>query len=232
MNTISFQSVYQTTTAQGTFKLGERAATADGREWQYVRSNATLATGNIVIPVAQTDEDLWSSSTDSQGRIVFLTRAASTMTVGAFEDGLGVVNQGTGVGQTFKIRTNSATTLTLYPETALTTALAVADSDLVFLSLSNVTIAAITSKLQRTQGATQVSAVSGDFGWILTNGAGRVMAANVLVLGAGFTSGAATTGQVLASVAGEAPLTAQLLGTAIVANDAGNQGALVRFVVR
>lgn len=232
MNQISFQDVYQTITARGEFALGQRAMTPDGREWQFVKNNSTIATGNIVIPNTVTSADLWSSSTDNQGRIVYLTRAASTMTTGDFEDAVGVVDDGTGVGQTFKIRTNNPTTLSLYPDTALTTALAVADSDLTWIGMSNVIIAAVTSKLQRTQGAFQCAAASGDYGWILTNGDGRVVAGNTLVVGAGFTSGDDTAGQVIVSVITEAPLTAQNLGYAIVANAAADQGALVRVITR
>lgn len=232
MNQISFQSVYQTITQRGEFKLGERAATPDGREWQFVKNGSTIVTGNIVIPAAATSADLWSSSTDNQGRIVYLTRAASTMTVGDFEEAIGTVDQGTGVGQTFKIRTNSATTLTLYPETALATALAVADSDLTFIGMSNVIIAAVTSKLQRTQGAFQCSAVSGDYGWILTDGDGRAVAGEVLVVGGGFCSGDDTAGQVLKNVATESSITAQTLGYCIIANDAADQGTLVRYITR
>jgi len=232
MNPVSFQSVYQTITARGEFKLGQRAVTPDGREWQFVKNGSTIANGNIVIPEAVTDQDLWSSSTDNQGRIVYLTRAASTLTVGAFEDAIGVVNQGTGVGQTFKIKTNNATTLTLYPETALTTALAVADSDLVFRGMSSVIIAAVTSKLQQTQGAFQCAAAAGDYGWILTDGDGRAVAGEVLVAGGGFCSGDDTAGQVLKNIATESSITAQTLGYAIVANDAADQGALVRYITR
>lgn len=232
MNQISFQDVYQTITARGEFALGQRAMTPDGREWQFVKNNSTIATGNIVIPNTVTSADLFSSSTDNQGRIVYLTRAASTMTTGDFEDAVGVVDDGTGVGQTFKIRTNNPTTLTLYPDTALTTALAVADSDLTWIGMSNVIIAAVTSKLQRTQGAFQIAAASGDYGWILTNGDGRVVTGNQLVVGAGFTSGDDTAGQVIVSVITENPLTAQNLGYAIVANAAADQGALVRVITR
>ena len=232
MNQITFQSVYQTITARGEFRLGQRSTTPDGREWQFVRNNSTIALGNIVIPSTVTSADLWSSSTDNQSRIVYLTRAASSMTTGIFEDGIGVVDQGTGVGQTFKIATNNPTTLTLFPETALSTALSVSDSDLTFIGMSNVIIAAVTSKLQMTQGAFQCSAVSGDYGWILTNGDGRAVTGNQLVVGAGFTSGDDTAGQVVVSVITEAPLTAQALGYDIIANDAADQGALVRFNIR
>lgn len=232
MNKISFQSVYQTITARGEFPLGQRAMTPDGREWAFVKNNSTIANGNIVVPSAVVDTDLWSSSTDNQGRIVYLNRAANSLTTGLYEDAIGVVNQGTGVGQTFKIRTNGTTSLTLYPETALTTALAVADSDLQYIGMSNVVISAITSKLQMTQGAFQCAASSGDYGWILQNGDGRAIAGEVLVVGASFVSGDDTTGQVLKGTTAKGPFDEQALGYCIVANDAADQGTLVRYVIR
>lgn len=232
MNLISFQSVYQTITARGEFKLGQRAMTPDGREWQFVRNGSTIANGNIVIPAAVASADLFSSSTDSQGRIVYLTRAASSMTVGAYEDGIGVVDDGTGVGQTFKIRTNDATTLTLYPETALSTALAVADSDLTWRTMSDVIIAAVTSKVQQVQGAFQCAAASGDYGWILTDGDGRAVAGEVLTIGCSFVSGDDTAGQVLKGTTAKGGFDEQALGYAIVANAGADQGALVRYFVR
>lgn len=232
MNQISFQNVYQTITARGEFKLGQRAMTPDGREWQFVKASGAIANSLIAIPNTVTSADLWSSSTDNQGRIVYTTRAASTMTTGAFEDAIGVVDDGTGRGQTFKIKTNNPTTLTLYPETALTTALSVADSDLTFIGMSDVIIAAVTSKVQMAQGAVQVSFASGDYGWVLTNGDGRAIAGNTLVVGKGFSTGDDTAGQVIVSVTAEGPFDAQNLGYAIVANAAADIGTLVRYIVR
>lgn len=231
MNQITFQSVYQTITSRGEFKLGERGITPDGREWKFVKNNSTISLGFIVIPSAVVDTDLWSSSTDSQGRIVYLARAANSLTVGLYEDAVGMVNQGTGVGQTFKIRTNNATTLTLYPETALATALAVADSDLNYISMANVLIAAITSKVQMVQGAFQVASVSGDYGWILTEGDGRAVAGEVLVIGESFVSGAATAGEVLKGTTAKGPFDEQALGYCIIANDGADQGTLVRYFI-
>ncbi len=232
MNQITFQSVYNTITARGEFKLGERGITPDGREWKFVKNNSTIALGNIVIPNTVTSADLWSSSTDQQGRIVYLTRAASSMTVGGFEDAIGTVDQGTGAGQTFKIRTNNGTTLTLYPETALATALAVADSDLTFIGMANVIISAVTSKVQMTQGAFQVAAASGDYGWILQQGDGRSVAGEVLVVGESFVSGDDTAGQVLKGTTAKGDFDEQSLGYAIVANDGADLGALVRYFVQ
>lgn len=232
MNSISFQNVYQTETARGEFKLGQRASTPDGREWQFVRAQTAIASSLVAIPDGVTSADLWSSSTDSQGRIVYLTRAASTMTVGAFEDGIGVVDDGTGVGQTFKIRTNSATTLTLYPETALGTALAVADSDLTLMTMSYCDPAAITSKVQMAQGIAQVSFAAADYGWIMTDGDGRVLAGEVLVVGESYVTGDDTVGQVLKGTTAKGAFDEQALGYAIVANAGADQGALVRAFIR
>lgn len=232
MNQISFQNVYQGSTNRGTFKLGQRAMTPDGREWVFVKANTAVATSLVAVPDAVTSADLWSSSTDNQGRIVCLTRAASTMTTGAFEDAIGVVDDGTGVGQTFKVRTNNATTITLYPETALGTALSVADSDITLRTMSEVDPAAITSKLQSAQGAPQVSLAASDYGWLLTNGDGRVLAGNALVVGVDFTTGDDTVGQVVVGVTGDEPFEIQNLGYALVANAAADQGALVRFNIR
>lgn len=231
MNIVSFQSVYQTITARGEFKLGSRASTPDGREWLFVKNGSTIALGNIVIPSTVTSADLFSSSTDNQSRIVYLSRAASSMTTGAFEDAIGVVDDGTGVGQTFKIKTNNATTLTLYPETALATALAVASSDLTFIGMADVIIAAVTSTVQMTRGAFQVSASSGDYGWILTKGDGRAVAGESLVVGKGFTSGDDTAGQVIKGVTAKGAFDEQNLGYCIVANAAADQGTLVHFFI-
>jgi hypothetical protein len=231
MNQITFQNVYQTTTAAGQFQLGQRAMTADGREWQFVKAQSTLANSLVAIPDAVASSDLYSSSTDSQGRIVYLTRAANALTVGQYENGVGVVDQGTGVGQVFKIRTNNATTFTLYPDTALTTALAVADSDLTYINMSYVDPAAVTSKIQMAQGIAQASFAAADYGWILTNGTGRVLAGEALTVGAGFTTGDDTAGQVIKAITAEGPFNAQNLGYAIVAG-AIDGGHLVMAIVR
>lgn len=232
MNQVSFQEVYQTSTA-GQFPRGQRAMTPDGREWVYGQAQSAVSTnGFIVVPDAVTSADLWSSSSDSQGRKVYLTRAASNMTVGQFADGVGVVDDGTGVGQTFKIRTNSATTLTLYPESALTTALSVSDSDLTFIVMSYWDPAAVTSKVQMTQGAVQVAFAAADYGYALTEGDGRVMAGIALEVGKGFVSGDDTIGQVTIATTAKGSYDEQYLGYAIVANAAADQGVLVRFEIR
>lgn len=232
MNQISFQNVYQTITARGEFKLGERAMTPDGREWVFVKSESALAKGSVAIPSNVTATDLFSSSTDSQGRIVYLTSANAAYTIGQFEDAIGVVDDGTGVGQTFKIKTNSATTLTLYPETALSTALSVSNSDITIRTMAVVQKAAITSKIQSAVGISQIATAASDYSWLLTEGDGVVLAGEVLVVGANFTTGDDTTGQVIKGITSEGPFDAQSLGFCLVANAGADQGTLVRAEIR
>lgn len=232
MNQISFQNVYQTITSRGEFPLGQRAMTPDGRMWVFVNTAGAIAKNLIAIPNTVTTLTTVASSTDSQGRIVYLTDTDATLTVGAFQDAIGLVNTGTGTGQGFKVRTNSATVVTLYPDTALATALSIVDSGIALLTPSRVLIAAVTSKLQSVVGATQTAFASGDYGWLLTEGDGTAVAGEVLIVGAGFTSGAATAGEVKKNIATESSITAQYLGFCQVANSGADVGALVRFEIR
>lgn len=233
-NQVSFQDVYQTITTRGEFKLGQRASTPDGREWVFVHVTAAgaIAKNLIAIPNTVTTITTLSSSTDNQGRIVYITDTDSSFTVGQFQDGIGLINTGTGSGQGFKIKTNTATVITLYPETALATALSVSDSGAALLTMSNVIIAAITSKVQKTVGATQTAFAADDYGWLLTEGDGTVVAGEVLVIGESFVSGAATAGEVLKGTTGKGPFDEQSLGFALVANSGADLGALVRFEIR
>lgn len=231
-NQISFQDVYQTITQRGEFKLGQRSSTPDGREWVFVSAAGAVGKNLIAIPNTVSTLTTVSSSTDNQGRIVYLTDTDSALTIGAFQDGIGLVNTGTGSGQGFKIKTNSATVITLYPETALTTALSVSDSGIALKTMSRVLIAAITSKVQQVVGATQTAFAAEDYGWLLTEGDGTIVAGEVLVTGESFVSGAATAGEVLKGTTGKGPFDEQSLGFCLVANSGADLGALCRVEIR
>jgi hypothetical protein len=206
--------------------------TPDGREWVYVKADTALAAGSVAVPNAVTAVDTVSSSTDGQGRIVYITEASAGWTVGQFADGIGVVDDGTGVGQTFKIKDNTTDTLILYPESALTTALSVVDSDITIRTMALVDKAAVTSPLQSAVGIAQVAFDAADYGWLLTNGDGQVLAGEALVIGTGFVTGDDTTGQVVKATTAKGPYDEQNLGICLVANAAADQLALVRVNIR
>jgi len=228
---ITFQNVYRTETAPS-FKKGTKGLTPDGREWVYAKAKSALAKGSVAVPDAVTAVDTVSSGTDALGRIVYITEAAAGWTPGQFEDAIGVVDDGTGVGQTFKVKTNTVDTLELYPETALTTALAVADSDITLRTMGEVAKAAITDKVQSAVGVAQVAFAANDYGWLLTNGDGCVLAGEALVVGKGFVTGDDTTGQVVKATTAKGPFDEQNLGICLVANAAADQTALVRVNIR
>lgn len=226
MNQISFQAVSQTTTAPA-FNVGQRAMTPDGRQWTYVKASAAIVAGNVVVPAATTSVGTTiSSSTDSQGRIVYITKASAGWTVGQFAEGNVHIDVGTGNGQVAKIRSNTTDTLELYADTALTTALST-DSTMEIWTQFTVRKAVVTSKLQNATGIAQVAFAADEYGFVLTRGVGRVIAGEALVVGAGFTTGDDTAGQVIKSIVTEGPLTSQCLGTCLNANSAADIGALV-----
>ena len=231
MNSITFQDVYQTQQSSTDFKLGQRGMTPDGREWVYVNAAGAIGANLLAIPNTVTSVTASGAATsDNQSRLVYIPDSGASWTVGQFQDGIGCVVANTGAGQIFKIRTNSATQLTLYPETALATNID-ATSTLSIQTMSYVLISAVTSTVQQTVGSPQVAFASADYGWLLTAGDGGVIASNTLVIGAGFTSGGTTAGQALVGVTAKGPYDAQNLGFCITAN-ASAVATLVRFLIR
>ena len=226
MNTITFQAVTdQSSTAN--FKVGERAMTPDGREWVYVKAAEAITANMTVVPDAVVAVDTVSSSQDSLGRNVYITEAAAGWTVGAYADAWVYVDAGTGVGQAGRIKTNTTTTLELYPEFAFTTALAVGDSDITIREPFSVDKAAVTSKVQGVVGIAQIAITDDYYAWVLTRGTGLVLAGESLTVGSGFTTGDNTEGTVQKAITAEGPFDAQNLGYCLVANASADTAALV-----
>lgn len=226
MISITFQAARQTSTAPAVTP-GTRGMTPDGSEWLYVKADSALAKGSACVPNAVVDVDTVSSSTDNQGRIVYITEASAGWTPGAYANHWVIVDDGTGVGQAGRIADNSADTLTLFPEFAFSTALSVTDSDIAIVAPFLVDKAAITSKLQSCQGIAQVAFAAADYGWILTKGVGVVLAGEALTLGASFVTGDDTTGQVVKGTTAKGEFDEQSLGYCLRANVAADQLALV-----
>lgn len=226
MNQITFQAVRQ---AQSTndFQIGSIGETPDGNRWQYVKAATAIDKGAVVVPEADTAVDTVSSSTDSQSRIVYITKASAGWTPGEFINGWVVVDAGTGVGQAGRIKDNTTDTLELYPEYAFSTALAVADSDITISRPYLVDEAAVTSKIQNSVGIAQVAAAANDYLWVLVRGVGSVLAGEALTKGGSFVTGDDTVGQVVKGTTAKGEFDEQTLGRCLVANAAADQLALV-----
>lgn len=224
---ITFQNARQASTTPFCTP-GTVAQTPDGSVWKYVQAKASgIVKGAVVIPNTVVDVDTVSSSTDSLGRIVYITKASAGWTVGAYANQWVIVDDGTGVGQAGRIKTNTADTLELYPEYAFSTALSVADSDIAIVSDGNVIPAAVTSKLQNAQGIAQVAIANGSYAFVLQKGMGVVLAGEVLVLGADFVTGDDTVGQVVKGTTAKGAFDEQPLGKCRRANAGADQLTLI-----
>lgn len=229
MREITFQKTLETqpSTTSGLAQLGELAVTPDGRAWRYVEANEALLIANATTRIANSDQDTVSSSTDGSGDITVITQSGASFTAGAFNNAYGLVDQGTGEGQFFKIKTNDATRLFLFTDYALGTALNVADSDIVIVRPHLAEKTAITTLNQIPVGVAQVAFASGDFGWVLERGAGVALAGAALVANELCTPGDNTEGTLITVASGETLDDASSFGRTLVANSTADIAGMI-----
>ena len=233
MRLITFQAPYQTATA-AECKLGEEAITPDGRAWKYIHNTTTAtAAGAIVIP----DNNAVYQGTlaagtltlgaNPVGQYVYLTYSTGGLTSGALEDGWVFFYIGTGEGGLFKVKSNSATVIELYPEytQGILTATTSVDSTTgaKFWNPCQVTNSLVTTQTQVCTGITQIAFAAGAYGWALIRGYGTVLGSS-LVAGHGFGPGGATVGYGLIATTAKGPYDQFFCGTIVLAaNDSSNQ---------
>ena len=227
MKYITFQDVLQTATVQQASELGERAETPDGRQWVYVKANEALSKGHIATRIANTDVDTVSSATDGDGDITRITEASAGWTAGQFQNAYGLVDDGTGEGQYFKVEDNTSDTLRLYKAYELTTALDVADSDIVLVRPFLAEKSAITTLNQILLGVAQVAFAANEYGWLLTRGPGGVLVGAVVVANEQVTPGDDTEGEGTGVGAAETVDDVSSIGRVLVANTTVDKHALV-----
>ena len=233
MKQITFQSVFDTPTVK-LGKLNEIGITPDGREWEYLYATEAITKHMVVSNPANTTVATVSSSQNEASENVFITEAAAGWTVGAYEDHWVAVNTGTGTGQVAKIKGNTTTTLELYTDFALATALAVADSGIAIRHYTDAEKSPVTTLLTPLKGVAQVSFASGDYGWFLKRGIGGVlggaaMTINTLISPGDDTEGTAIT---IPVAAGDEFGEYSVVGRVLVANSAADIAALVDVNIR
>lgn len=226
MNQITMQNVYQTTTSP-VATLGQRAQTPDGRQWVYIQSGVALSAGHIVVPAAVTAVGTTiTSSTDTSGRIVFITKASAGWTPGAFAEGTVYISAGGAIGQVAKIRGNTTDTLELYPENALTTALTGA-STMSIWTQNVVRKSVVTTKIQNATGVVQTAFNANEYGWALTRGLGVIISTSAtLTAGTNLTTGGSTAGEALVGVTATGPFDAQNIAVTVVSSTTASTGVL------
>lgn len=218
MKTITFQSIYDTPSVP-LGKLNEICSTADGRVFEYFKASEAITKHMIVSQPAGTSVDTVYSSTNVRSQSVFITEASAGWTVGAYQDYWILVDSGTGVGQVAKVKDNTADTLELYEDYALSTALLVADSDITLIPANQVEKTAVTNVYTHVLGVAQVTFASGDYGYFLKRGLSGVLMGEAATLDRGITPGDDTEGQGAVVDDGDDLYDAFLVGTCVAAQD-------------
>ncbi len=233
MRIITFQHVLEVSDVPlaGGAQLGDRAQTPDGRQWVYVKANEALVLANATTRVANTDQDTVSSSTNGVSEEIFITESGGGFTVNTFENAFGLVDQGTGEGQFFKVENNTDTTLRLYTDYALGTSLDVASSDIVLVRPHLAEKTAVTTLNQIPIGGTQVAFAANDFGWQLERGVGTILAGAALVANELNTPGDNTEGTVITIANGETPDDVSSFGRTLVVNSTADKAAMIDYLV-
>ncbi len=127
----------------------------------------------------------------------------------------------------FKVKTNSATVIELYPEytqgilTATTSVDATTGAK--FWHPFTVNPSAVTTQNQICTGVAQIAFAANAYGWVLVRGYGTVIGSS-LTAGKGFGPGGATAGYALIATTAKGPFDQFYIGTTVLAaNDASNQ---------
>lgn len=226
MKNITFASIFDSPTAPES-NTGSEAQIPDGRIYVYKKTSEAITKSMIVTRPANTDVDTVSSSTNSRSQIVFITEASAGWTVGTYQDYWGLVDDGTGEGESFKVKDNTADTLELYEDYRLATALDVASSDIVLVAEPVVEKSAVNTLLTMPVGVAPITFASGDYGWFLRRGIGGVLMNGVATINELVSPGGATEGHATALASGETIDDVASVGRVLVANTTDGEEVLL-----
>lgn len=217
MKNITFQSVFDTPTVPLS-ELGELAVTPDGRIWRYLKATEAISQYMVVTRPANTAVATVSSSSNGASQVVYITEGSAGWTVADYQNHWGLVYTGTGEGQVFKIKDNTADTLELYEDYALATSLAVATSGITIVHEYDAEKSAVTTAITTPRGVAQVAFASADYGYFLVHGIGGVLAGEAITINVTATPGDDTEGSTKISVTAKGTFDEAAVARCLVAN--------------
>lgn len=161
--------------------LGFRAIGENGNAYRYVKAGGTVGAGRAVIAPDNVANHLNGTlGTHAIGvSELNVTVGATAVTADQYKGGLLVINAGTGAGQSFRIKGNTAAgsggTTKIQIEGALVTATATASSkaNLYPNEYNGVTTSATAAKVR--VGVSVRDMTDGQYGWVLTRGVGSLL---------------------------------------------------------
>lgn len=178
---LSFDPQVEATEAEATHNLGELVELADQRKFRYGRAGEAITAGYLALaPTPNTALHTLSVVSGAKGetRIAFTNAATATIDTAAetvyYDEGYVCVSYGTGIGQTFKIKSIEPTAsgatgyINIYEpiNTALDTTSKI---DIVQNSYNGVIMDVLASNLPAGVSLSGITA-AGDYGWLQTRG--------------------------------------------------------------
>lgn len=203
--------------------LGQEATDLNGRQYRYVKAGGAVAAGGLVVAAANTANHIGARATNSAAigdEVIEVTVGATAVTEDQYKGGTIVINAGTGIGQQFRIKGNTAAsssgTTKVYIEGAVKVALSSSDSKAHLLpnKFNGVTTSA-TAALRRV-GVAHVALASGEYGWVGTRGVFGVLVEGSAVAIADPVIPSATTAGAVEGI-GSVAATDQIVGIAVQA---------------
>lgn len=203
--------------------LGQEGTDEVGRQYRYGKAGGTITAGQILCVAGNTANHVGARATNSAAvgdQEIQVTVGATAVTAGQYQGGVIVINAGTGIGQQFKIKGNTAAassgTTTVYIEGKVGVALSSSDSKAdLYPNKFNGLTASNTLLLRRCAVAVQGFS-SGEYGWFATRGVFGVLIEGAAVGLADPVIPSATTAGAVEGI-GTAAVTDQVVGYAIKA---------------
>lgn len=176
MGEIQWEDVYtEDTTAHAA--VGEMREAKDGSRFVYTKAGAALTVAHIAsAPVADSGIEATVTVAHAIGTTDITVTAPATITANQYKDGYLWVNQGTGVGDTYRIKSNAAIangstgTFTLW--TGLRTAWSTSDTDIMFMEnpYNGTLLKAYATNFYKPVGVSLFTVTSGSYAWLMTRG--------------------------------------------------------------
>ena len=182
-STLAAQQLYTSSSAKQ-HSLGQKFLSSDGREFTYTKAGEELVTGDwyqTAVHVSNFVSMALVTDVAIGGNEVSVTLGGTAATLNQFEDGYLVVSKGTGLGQMFVIRSNTAQT-----DTSGTCVFTLDDKVRVALDNADSKITVIKNRFDSvvkwavtqtgsSAGAAVFPVASGEYGYLQTGGIGAAL---------------------------------------------------------
>lgn len=212
------------TNSVATHNLGQEVRLADKRVFRYAKAGASnISRGKLQLaPTPKTNHHnvAWSSGGAINATTVTVTLGATAAVANEYAEGYLVVNDATGEGTSYKIKShpaaNSSATLELTLFDPIRNTALVSGSEMTLVHNAYNGVIEGTSATQRPAGIPLVNITAGEYGWLQTKGVCPALIGTAATLGALLTADGSTAGAVTDATDVTAPQAQFFVGQAFI----------------